>query len=679
MATGLTGSLAEALALRDMRAGPAAGGRGRRGRPSGQPTPEEGEARRFLAKQSRMLDIQMEHLHEQRSLTLSHLRLRRWNEALKVTFQALTIFIGLAAVAIVGVIAWQAHNAEALIVEPLRTTPELAQRGLDGTVLASRLLDKLREIQNATNSARASSTFTKDFGDDIKLEIPQTGVSVGELQRYLRAWLGHDTHISGEVFRTGAAGLVAGAKPGMPGPDDLFLTVRAGAEPGDTFEGPVASLDAMIQSAAERVVAHTQPYRYTVFLMKHGRLEEADKALARLAVSGSADDRPWAYVNWGEISLLRGGDFAASDRKDRNALRLDPNLVLAHDNLANQEIALGHDESAVAQLAAEARVLASRPDKQLKKAVRPVLLAWTRTRLAGELGDWRGDAQGARAAQALEDYQGISSAALLNEAAALALEHDVAASRRLLATAGRPAGASSFTESFGWGSSLLPEIAQDLAVEDWPGLRRDLQTAEGSATDPIWRRGAVRTYLWPWLAWADAMIGDRATAEKLIAATPPDCYLCLRLRGRLAALGGDRSGAVAWFAQATRLGPSLPFAWLDWGQMLAARGDLKGAIGMYRRAHDRSPTFADPLEAWGEALLAKGDAEGAIARFAAAERTAPRWGRLQLMWGEALTALRRPDEALKHYRAAAGMDLTAPEAALLARRRPARNPPPRGA
>ncbi|MGI9170436.1 MAG: hypothetical protein ACR2FH_09720, partial [Caulobacteraceae bacterium] len=430
-----TSTLAEAIAFQE--AGREADRRRRPG-PGRRPadtSAESGEARKFLAKQGRMLDIQMEHLHEQRLLVLSHLRLRRANEALRVTFQSLTIAVGVAAVAIVAILAIQAHNARALIIEPFRVPPMLSQRGMDGTVLASRLLDKLREIQNGTDSARAASTFTKDFGDDIKLEIPQTGVSIGELERYLRQWLGHDTHISGELFQSFAAasGGVPGASPQTSAPPGLSLTVRAGADPGDTIEGSAPDLDGMIQNAAEAVFRRTQPYRYTVYLARGNHLEEADRLLATLAAAGPSGERAWAFEHWGVVSVLRDGDVAAAEKKERAALRLDPDLVMAHDNLAGDEILLGHDEAAQTHLRAEYALLKTHRADQLSPAVRPVLLAWSRARHDEGQGDYRGAASVLRATGGLTDYQGSSRAALLNRAAALALAHDVTASRALLA------------------------------------------------------------------------------------------------------------------------------------------------------------------------------------------------------------------------------------------------------
>ena len=72
----------------------------------------------------------------------------------------------------------------------------MAARGLTGQVVAARLLDRLSQMQTETVSNRAASSYANNWGDDIKVEIPETGVSIGQLYDYLRRWLGHETRIS---------------------------------------------------------------------------------------------------------------------------------------------------------------------------------------------------------------------------------------------------------------------------------------------------------------------------------------------------------------------------------------------------------------------------------------------------------------------------------------------------
>ena len=51
----------------------------------------DAEATSFLRKQSRLTDLQMENLHEQRDLQLAHLKVRRWKDRLSIAAAAPTI------------------------------------------------------------------------------------------------------------------------------------------------------------------------------------------------------------------------------------------------------------------------------------------------------------------------------------------------------------------------------------------------------------------------------------------------------------------------------------------------------------------------------------------------------------------------------------------------------------
>ena len=78
----------------------------------------------------------------------------------------------------------------------------MAQSGLTGQAIAAQLQDKLSAMQTATDSGRPAKSYASSWGDGIKVMIPNTGISVGDVYRTLAGWLGHQTHITGEVYRT---------------------------------------------------------------------------------------------------------------------------------------------------------------------------------------------------------------------------------------------------------------------------------------------------------------------------------------------------------------------------------------------------------------------------------------------------------------------------------------------
>ena len=172
-------STAVAIALRKRRGGRA-----------------EPEFDAFLRDQRRLINLQAEHLHEQRELMLSRLRWGRFSDRLKALLQALTIMVGVAFAGAVAVMAWQAHEDHGVSIAAFSVPPDLAQRGVTGQEVASQLLDGLATMQRKTVTARPASTYANDWGGDIKVEIPETGVSIGEMNRYLREWLGSETRVS---------------------------------------------------------------------------------------------------------------------------------------------------------------------------------------------------------------------------------------------------------------------------------------------------------------------------------------------------------------------------------------------------------------------------------------------------------------------------------------------------
>jgi len=180
-------------------------------------------------------------------------------------------------------------------------------------------------------------------------------------------------------------------------------------------------------------------------------------------------------------------------------------------------------------------------------------------------------------------------------------------------------------------------------------------------------RHAALVHYAPPLAIAQAHLGRFADAERTIATTPADCYPCLIAHAQIAALKGETARADWWFDRAVKTGPSLPFAFYEWGNALLARGKPDAAIEKFTIANQKQPHFADPLEGWGEALMAQKHPDAALEKIAEAEKYAPNWGRLHLKWGEALAAAGKLVDAKKQFAIAAGLDLPPDEKAELAR------------
>jgi DNA-binding XRE family transcriptional regulator len=224
-------------------------------------------------------------------LAQAHVRRGSPKGRITLALQGLSLAVGLALALAVAAMAWRAHEARGMRIEAFSVPPELAQRGVTGQVVASQLLDRLRVLQAKTVIKRPASSSADGWRMDINVETPETGVSIGALNRSLRGWLGSETHISGEIVRT---------------PLGLAVTARVGPAPGWRFEGPDASLDMLMAQAAEAIYAQTQPYHWAVYLSSTGRQDEALATYKELARSGSPEDRHRASVALSERPAVRG-------------------------------------------------------------------------------------------------------------------------------------------------------------------------------------------------------------------------------------------------------------------------------------------------------------------------------------------------------------------------------------
>jgi hypothetical protein len=606
------------------------------------------DARALLKKQGRLIDLQTEHLHEQREIVLSRLRWGRFSDRMKALLQIMTACIGLAIAGGIGWMAWSASQDRGLVIEPFSVPPDLAAKGMTGQVVASMLLDKLGEMQNATVSSRAPSTYANNWNDQIKVEIPETGVSVGELERLLVQWLGHQTSISGELYRT---------------PTALMLAARTGTAPAKGHAGQEADVEAMVQAAAEDVYATTQPYRYAIWLRRSpdaASNARSVKLLQQLAIGGDRTDRVWANIGLA-YSLQYPGDFQGAIQAAGAAIRLEPQFGLAYGNRAAAETGLGHDEAVLADARKAFRLEGAYGRRFMTAQTLAFDLPEERYVAEGLTGDFGEEARDAA------DYAELQPGddATETTAEAEAWDHDLAAARATAAQISSPAAMDrSLAAANARADAATVQGVIGAQLDRWAAAKAALEQIDPTPLAPGDRTRLHITET-PYVALLDAQLGDIAGARALIATTPTDCYLCVRMRGRIEARAHNWAGAERWFAEAVRQGPSLPFAYVDWARMLLARGGAQDALAKLKLAIATGPHYADAWELQGEALMARRDEAGAARAFAQADANAPKWGKNHLMWGEALMLGGRYAEARAQFEAAAGLEMSAADRAAL--------------
>ena len=318
----------------------------------------------FLDDQRSLINVQKHHLLKQFSLAL-------WEKRLGILLRVATVLFGMAILTGLSFLIWDASQSEGLLIEPFSVPPDMAARGVTGQAVASEVSDRIGELNGQISSQRAPKTFVNEWSaSDIKVEIPETGISFSELEHFLRGKLGHDVHVSGEVIRN-----VGGLK----------LTARASGAGASTVTGPESDLDALVQTLAEKVFHLTQPYRYGVYLAGHGRQGEALAAMEDLARNGTPEDNPWALNLVAQLSQdLLGRDVAFA--RFRGAMQTDPQNLLAESNYARMETELGMAESAVRDWRIQQILIASTASEIIRANNVPVLAAEGRSYIAAAFG-----------------------------------------------------------------------------------------------------------------------------------------------------------------------------------------------------------------------------------------------------------------------------------------------------
>jgi hypothetical protein len=95
-----------------------------------------------------------------------------------------------------------AVTSRSVIVDPFDVAANVAPRVPSGKIVAGGLLDELSRLQSATRSSAAARDLSGGWTSSIRLDVPETGVSLGDISRLLKDRFGHDVHIDGDLIAT---------------------------------------------------------------------------------------------------------------------------------------------------------------------------------------------------------------------------------------------------------------------------------------------------------------------------------------------------------------------------------------------------------------------------------------------------------------------------------------------
>ena len=554
------------------------------------------ETAAMFRKQTEVLEVQKRSLEAEHEFFEAEWAPRLLALRLRAGFQ---IFVVLVAAVIglgVAVMVHDAFTSRSVVVEPFHTPPVLAANGIDGTVVAAGLLDEISRLQAATRSTAERRELTNAWTNDVKLAVPETGVSLGDISRMLRARFGHDLHLYGDLVST-----VGG----------LSLTVRGDGVAPKTFAGTSGDLARLTTEAAEYVYAQAEPALWAYYLVGMGRNQEAIIFCQTAYSKASDQDRPYLLNVWANALANTGGDSHQALKLYRAALKIKPNFWIGYNNVINSHWALGEEESAW------------RAGEELRQAAggRPGAAPETEYQnwdtLTWNLPAWH-DAM-------IADARSGGGTNITAEGPAIAIIearlHDMAAAELAL-------GTTTSDEADPTIAAMTHFVRGQLAVDagDTERAVTEMEAFGIGYSDPVVR------FNYPgyscWIAPAEEAAGhpDKADAVLRAAGTFVDCY---RFRADILDGRSDWTGAQKAYAEAVALAPDLPAAYYSWGVALLKHGELDGAATKFGDSNHRGPHWADPLKAWGDVLLQQGKTKDALAKYNDALNYAPNWKQLR--------------------------------------------------
>jgi tetratricopeptide (TPR) repeat protein len=570
------------------------------------------DASAFLRGQLHHVEVQTKHLEEEHGLRIAHLRnqlaeerVRRLSLRLRVGFQLFVVLVATAIGLGLFVTVYDAFHSRNVVIDLFEVAPGLSPPIPNGKMVAASLLDRLTQLQAATRISAEKRGLSSAWTNEINIEVPETGLSIGNIERMLKARFGHDEHIDGDLVKTDSGGLA--------------LTVRGNRILPKAFTDNEGHLGRLVDGVAEYIYGESEPGLFTKYLIDANRPDDVI-AFARAHLARVSLEEKSVLLNYWATALL---DKAAPNATTealplyREALRLKPDYWVAYNNLMYTLGNAGDMEGVIRVGEEMIKNAGGRPGRALESNYQVY-------------DSWVGNFQALRAEQ-LADMEksgggtltSLSGAEGLQVAWADVLLHETDTARLRLQTTAWDKNSLSDVAIASLAEALLAAELGDLgsSANAWDAFAKAYASpaVAGQMTSTICN--AAPTY---------EKTGQSGKADAALRAvgtlTHPDCY---RYRADVLDLRGDWTGAQEWYVKAIKLAPSYPDPYYAWGLALAKHNDLKGAAAQFRLSNLKGPHWADPLKAWGDVLVKQGNAKEALAKYDEALQYAPNWKELE--------------------------------------------------
>jgi tetratricopeptide (TPR) repeat protein len=564
------------------------------------------ETVRFLRKQTELLEAQRKSVETEHEYFEVEWGPRLLARRLRTGFQIFLALFGTVVGVGLAIVIYSAVQSRSVVIEPFEIAPNVAAEVPSGKIVAAGLLDVLTRIQAASRSHIEHRNLSNAWTNEISIEVPETGISIGQLERTIKTRFGHDQHIEGDLVKTNSGGLA--------------LTVRGTGILPKTFTGEAGTLDKLVTQAGEYVFGQSQPALWAAYLALNDRYDEAIRFAQSTYNTLEATEKPDVLMAWGIAISAKGGEGAMREALllYRESVRLKPDYWGGYESIIYALGGLGDEEGTVRVGEQMMKVAGGRPGRAPES-----------TYASYDSMVWDLPAQRAEQLAFMGSYGGFATmgAAGAGENLSVAetemLMHDTESPTLRVTTTPVDEKNLPNVAAAAIVRAQLAEEAGDLkaAAHEWDAFTAAYADPTVSAAAQSEICFAAVTY---------QKTGQPGKADEALNAvgklTFVDCY---RFRGDVLDLRGDWVGAQEWYAKAVQLAPSIPSGYYSWGVALAKHGDLDGAEAKLKDANQKGPHWADPLKAWGDVLAQQGKIKGALAKYDQALKYAPNWKQLK--------------------------------------------------
>jgi len=496
----------------------------------------------------------------------------------------LSIAFMLAIIAVIVLVALALRrelSSDTVLLDPIEVPDDFAARGYRPAVVAARLLDALREMQNRSG-ASSERRAAERAASAPEVQLPGARLSVRSFIRYLRRLLGKPpTEITGEITKEDGGYRIRLRQNGV-----RIVTV------GDR-RPPTHDLDLLFQSGAGDLLLAVDPYPLIATSysgeMPGPAFPRTTALIERALANPKVRGRAWILGTRAMI-LDRQGNREEAEDVFQEALARPPLPNAVVNNYVLMLLNAGERDRALAEMDAMAE----------------------RARRAH---DWSAVAGG-------YTFLHVGDRALAAAESAIALDpkspHAIRARGMALAVLHRyPAAIAELRRAVSMESSFLVARGQLASVLARSGNGEEaLRIADaGLRENPAEVACLIgRSFALLALGHGDAAVSAFEHAGRMALGRAPVWWG----RGRALLVSGRPAEALAEFERAVERDPYWSESWCGIGQALMALDRASEAVPKFEQAFEVDASDPDTLHAWADALYLLGrDVDASVKRRAA--------------------------------------------------------------